>query len=199
MPDIDRQGTFSGTKEWRPRSRFDAARLEAYLAAQLPDFAGPLTVRQFKGGQSNPTYLLETPARRYVLRRKPPGKLLPSAHAVDREFRVISALHAQGFPVAAPLLYCDDESVIGTPFYVMAHVDGPRDLGAAHAGRDAGRARRGLRRHERDARAAACVRSGGDRACRFRPRRELRRAPGRALVEAVPRLARPNESTRWNG
>ncbi len=92
-----------------PRSPFDAARLEAYLAARLPDFDGPLAVRQFKGGQSNPTYLLETPARRYVLRRKPPGKLLPSAHAVDREFRVISALHAQGFPVAAPLLYCDDD------------------------------------------------------------------------------------------
>ena len=63
-------------------------------------------MRQFKGGQSNPTYLLETPGRRYVLRRKPPGKLLPSAHAVDREFRVISALHAQGFPVAEPVLYC---------------------------------------------------------------------------------------------
>ena len=88
---------------------FDGARLEAYLRSHLPDFRGPLTVRQFKGGQSNPTYLLETPARRYVLRRKPPGKLLPSAHAVDREFRVISALHAQGFPVAAPVLYCDDD------------------------------------------------------------------------------------------
>ena len=81
-------------------------------------------VQQFKGGQSNPTYLLETPARKYVLRRKPPGKLLPSAHAVDREFRVISALHAQGFPVAEPVLYCADESVTGTPFYVMGYVEG---------------------------------------------------------------------------
>jgi aminoglycoside phosphotransferase (APT) family kinase protein len=81
-------------------------------------------VRQFKGGQSNPTYLLETPARRYVLRRKPPGKLLPSAHAVDREYRVIRALFAQNFPVAEPLLYCDDESVAGTAFYVMAFADG---------------------------------------------------------------------------
>ena len=84
---------------------------------------GPLTVQQFKGGQSNPTYLLETPARKYVLRRKPPGKLLPSAHAVDREFRVISALHAQGFPVAEPVLYCADESVAGTAFYVMGFVE----------------------------------------------------------------------------
>ena len=90
----------------------------------MDGFAGPIDVRQFKGGQSNPTYLIETPARRYVLRRKPPGKLLPSAHAVDREFRVISALRAQGFPVPEPVLYCADEAVIGTAFFVMAHVDG---------------------------------------------------------------------------
>jgi aminoglycoside phosphotransferase (APT) family kinase protein len=124
MPPIDRQDTFSGTKDVASALAFDAARLEAYLRSQLSDFQGPLAVRQFKGGQSNPTYLLETPARRYVLRRKPPGKLLPSAHAVDREFRVISALHAQGFPVAEPVLYCDDVNVAGTPFYVMGHVDG---------------------------------------------------------------------------
>jgi aminoglycoside phosphotransferase (APT) family kinase protein len=123
MP-IDRQTAFSGTKDVAAPLRFDAAALEAYLAAQAPGFAGPLTVRQFKGGQSNPTYLLETPAHKYVLRRKPPGKLLPSAHAVDREFRVISALHAQGFPAAAPVLYCDDASVVGTAFYVMAFVAG---------------------------------------------------------------------------
>jgi aminoglycoside phosphotransferase (APT) family kinase protein len=123
MP-IDRQAAFSGTKEVAGGLAIDAARLEAFLAARLSDFAPPLAVRQFKGGQSNPTYLLETPARRYVLRRKPPGKLLPSAHAVDREFRVISALHAQGFPVAAPVLYCDDPGIAGTPFYLMAHVEG---------------------------------------------------------------------------
>jgi aminoglycoside phosphotransferase (APT) family kinase protein len=123
MP-IDRQTAFSGTKDVAAPLRFDAAALEAYLTAHAPGFAGPLTVRQFRGGQSNPTYLLETPARKYVLRRKPPGKLLPSAHAVDREFRVISALAAQGFPVAAPVLYCDDASVVGTPFYVMAFVAG---------------------------------------------------------------------------
>ena len=97
MPSIDRQTAFSGTKEAADALAIDAARLEAFLAPRLSDFAGPLSVRQFKGGQSNPTYLLQTPARRYVLRRKPPGKLLPSAHAVDREFRVISALHARGF------------------------------------------------------------------------------------------------------
>jgi aminoglycoside phosphotransferase (APT) family kinase protein len=124
MSAIDRQQAFSGTKEVAEPLRFDAARLTAYLAAQVPGFAGPLTVRQFKGGQSNPTYLLETPQRRYVLRRKPPGKLLPSAHAVDREFRVISALSAKNFPVAAPLLYCADDAITGTAFHVMSFVDG---------------------------------------------------------------------------
>ncbi len=121
---IDRQAAFTGTKDVAAPLRFDAARLEAYLAARVQGFAGPFSVRQFKGGQSNPTYLLETPARKYVLRRKPPGKLLPSAHAVDREFRVISALHAQKFPVAAPVAYCDDAEIVGTAFYVMSYVEG---------------------------------------------------------------------------
>jgi aminoglycoside phosphotransferase (APT) family kinase protein len=124
MAKIERQVAFSGTKEVAAPLRFDAARLADYLAANVPGFAGPLTISQFKGGQSNPTYLLTTPARRYVLRRKPPGKLLPSAHAVDREFRVISALHRQDFPVAEPVIYCADESVVGTPFYVMGYADG---------------------------------------------------------------------------
>jgi len=124
MTAIDRQQAFSGTKEVAAALVLDAARLEAYLAANVKGFAGPLTIRQFKGGQSNPTYLLDTPARRYVLRRKPPGKLLPSAHAVDREFRVIEALHRQGFPTAQPILYCADEAVAGTAFYVMGFVDG---------------------------------------------------------------------------
>ena len=124
MTRLDRQATFSGTKDIAEPLRFDVARLEAYLAAQVAGFAGPLRISQFKGGQSNPTYLLETPQQRFVLRRKPPGKLLPSAHAVDREFRVISALHAQGFPVAAPVIYCDDPAVTGTAFYVMSFVAG---------------------------------------------------------------------------
>jgi aminoglycoside phosphotransferase (APT) family kinase protein len=124
MQKLDRQIAFTGTKDVAEPLRFDPARLEAYLAKNVPGFSGPLTVKQFKGGQSNPTYLLETPARRYVLRRKPPGKLLPSAHAVDREFRVISALHAQGFPAAEPVTYCADDSVAGTAFYVMGFVAG---------------------------------------------------------------------------
>ena len=124
MTTVDRQQAFSGTKEAAPALQLDAARLQAYLANTIEGFAGPLSVKQFKGGQSNPTYLLQTPARSYVLRRKPPGKLLPSAHAVDREYRVISALSAQGFPVAAPLVLCNDDSIAGTAFYVMSFVDG---------------------------------------------------------------------------
>jgi aminoglycoside phosphotransferase (APT) family kinase protein len=124
MQTIDRQVAFSGTKDVAEPLRFAPARLEAYLAREVPGFAGPLSVRQFKGGQSNPTYLLETPARAYVLRRKPPGKLLPSAHAVDREFRVIRALASQDFPVAKPVVYCADESITGTAFYVMDFVIG---------------------------------------------------------------------------
>jgi len=124
MTSIDRQQVFSGTKDAAPTLRLDAARLERYLTAAVAGFTGPLVVKQFKGGQSNPTYLLETPARRYVLRRKPPGKLLPSAHAIDREYRVISALHGQDFPVAEALAYCADDSIAGTPFYVMDFMDG---------------------------------------------------------------------------
>ncbi len=124
MSILDYQDAFTGTKDVAAPLRFDTARLETWLAARVPEFSGPLAVRQFKGGQSNPTYLLETPARRYVLRRKPPGKLLHSAHAVDREFRVISALYRQNFPVPEPIVYCEDAEVVGTPFFVMSYVDG---------------------------------------------------------------------------
>jgi aminoglycoside phosphotransferase (APT) family kinase protein len=120
----DRQEKFSGTKEVSEALRFDEARLADYLAQQIEDFARPLRVRQFKGGQSNPTYELTTPNRKYVLRRKPPGKLLPSAHAVDREYRIIAALYPTGFPVAKPYVLCEDESIIGTAFYVMECVEG---------------------------------------------------------------------------
>src|SRR5690242_21130897 len=121
---VDRQQAFTGTKDVAAPLHIDAARLSDYLARNIPGFAGPLALKQFKGGQSNPTYLIETPARRYVLRRKPPGQLLPSAHAVDREFRVITALDREAFPVARPQLYCDDPAVVGTPFYLMDHVEG---------------------------------------------------------------------------
>src|SRR3954471_3969298 len=124
MTSIDRQAAYTGTKEVAAPLRIDVARLESYLTANAEDFEGPLRVKQFRGGQSNPTYMLETPERKYVLRRKPPGKLLPSAQAVDREFKAISALYPQGFPVAEPILYCADESIAGTAFYVMSYVEG---------------------------------------------------------------------------
>jgi aminoglycoside phosphotransferase (APT) family kinase protein len=109
----------------RDAHRFDVGRLERYLAARLPGFAGPLAVvRQFEGGQSNPTYYLGAASGEFVLRRKPPGPLLPSAHAVDREYRVIAALRGSGVPVPEARLLCEDPAVIGTPFYVMSYVPG---------------------------------------------------------------------------
>ncbi|ADG12277.1 aminoglycoside phosphotransferase [Caulobacter segnis ATCC 21756] len=114
----------SGTKPVDPRHAIDEVKLAAWLEANVEGYAGPLEVRQFKGGQSNPTYQLVTPTRKYVLRRKPPGKLLPSAHAVDREYKVISSLNKADFPVAKAYALCMDEDVIGTIFYVMENVEG---------------------------------------------------------------------------
>ena len=100
------------------------ASLADYLQAHVPDFRGPLRAAKFKGGQSNPTYLLDAASGKYVLRRKPPGKLLASAHAVDREFRVLGALAGSAVPVARPLHLCTDDSVIGSMFYLMSYVPG---------------------------------------------------------------------------
>lgn len=115
---------FVGTMPVQEKHRFDEASLARYLRAHVEGFSGDLTVTQFKGGQSNPTFMLNAGGKRYVLRRKPPGKLLPSAHAVDREFKVLSALHGTDVPVARPYVLCTDESVIGTMFYVMDCVEG---------------------------------------------------------------------------
>ena len=123
----------SGTREVREAHRFEEQSLLDYLSSHLQGFKGPLSVSQFKGGQSNPTYLLEAASGRYVLRRKPPGKLLKSAHAVDREFRVISALYAAGFPVPAPMLLCEDEEVICTPFFPHGISRGAHLLGSRSA------------------------------------------------------------------
>jgi len=118
------QDDFIGTMPVPERHRFDTASLERYLHEHVEGFSGKLEVEQFKGGQSNPTFLLKGQNRRYVLRRKPPGKLLPSAHAVDREYRVITALHRAGFPVAKTYCLCQDDAIIGTAFYVMDYVAG---------------------------------------------------------------------------
>jgi aminoglycoside phosphotransferase (APT) family kinase protein len=121
---MDRTEANTGTRDVAERLRFDELALSRWMQAHVDGFRGPLSVSQFKGGQSNPTYRLDSPSGAYVLRRKPPGKLLPGAHAVEREFRVISALGAEGFPVPRVHALCEDEAVIGTPFYVMDLVDG---------------------------------------------------------------------------
>jgi aminoglycoside phosphotransferase (APT) family kinase protein len=112
---------FSGTKPVAEQHAFDTGALQAFLEQRLPGFAGPLTVEQFKGGQSNPTYKLVTPDRSYVMRSKPgpAARLLPSAHAIEREFTVMKALHSSGVPVPQMHLLCEDESVIGRAFFVM--------------------------------------------------------------------------------
>ena len=102
----------------------DTTKLQAYLEAQIPGFSGTLTAEKFPGGQSNPTFKLSAGGEHYVLRRKPPGELLKSAHAVDREYRVISALQDTDVPVARTFCLCEDEDVIGSMFYVMEYMDG---------------------------------------------------------------------------
>ena len=121
---MDRTEANSGTRAVPERLRIDEAALANWLSEHVEGFSGPITLSQFKGGQSNPTYRIDTPGRSYVLRRKPPGKLLPGAHAVDREARVMAALGGTGFPVPDIFGSCEDQGVIGTPFFVMEMVEG---------------------------------------------------------------------------
>jgi aminoglycoside phosphotransferase (APT) family kinase protein len=115
---------FTGTMPVLEKHRFATDRLGAWMAEHVAGFRGPLEIEQFRGGQSNPTFRLTAGGKRYVLRRKPPGKLLPSAHAVDREYRVITALAATDVPVAKSHALCLDDNVIGTAFYIMDYVEG---------------------------------------------------------------------------
>jgi aminoglycoside phosphotransferase (APT) family kinase protein len=121
---IDAQTAFTGTIVPEGDDRLDEARLTPWFVANVAGFTGPLSVSKFKGGQSNPTYRIDAPSGPYVLRRKPLGKLLPSAHAVDREYKVQAALSATGYPVAKQYGLCTDDAVIGSWFYVMGCVDG---------------------------------------------------------------------------
>jgi aminoglycoside phosphotransferase (APT) family kinase protein len=117
--------SLTGTEPLTSQQGIDLARLEAYLRYRLPDCPGAMEISRFRGGQSNPTLQIGFDGKpRYVLRKKPNGKLLPSAHAVDREYRVLTALRETGIPIASPRLLCDDESVVGTMFYVMDYVEG---------------------------------------------------------------------------
>ena len=118
------QTAFSGTIDVPEKDQLDLGRLGAWMADNVTGFSGPITLRKFAGGQSNPTYRIDAASGAYVLRRKPFGLLLPSAHAVDREYAVIAALHPAGFPVARPYGLCLDDAVIGSAFYIMGMVDG---------------------------------------------------------------------------
>ena len=124
QPAIDAEKAFTGTVEPEGEDHLDEKRLTAWMEAHVEGFEGPLSQAKFKGGQSNPTYRLDSPSGSYVLRRKPFGALLPSAHAVDREFKVQSGLHSTGFPVARQYGLCTDDTVIGSWFYVMGMVEG---------------------------------------------------------------------------
>jgi aminoglycoside phosphotransferase (APT) family kinase protein len=114
----------TGSTETEPTGWFDTERLEAWMAREVDGFEGPLDVEKFPGGQSNPTFKLTSPGGQYVLRRKPPGKLLKGAHAVEREYRIISALGPLGFPVPRTFGLCEDNEVVGTPFFIMDMVEG---------------------------------------------------------------------------
>ena len=122
MTDLETQ--FAGTQEVLEQHRFDTGNLRDYMAGNVEGFSGDIELRQFKGGQSNPTYRIDAGGRSYVLRRKPPGELLPSAHAVDREYRVITALGPTDVPVPRTYCLCEDTEVIGTAFYIMELVEG---------------------------------------------------------------------------
>ena len=124
VPPIDAQAAFSGTVVPQGNDRVDEVALAAWMTEHVAGFEGPLQALKFAGGQSNPTYRLNATSGSYVLRRKPLGPLLPSAHAVDREYKVIAGLHPTGFPVAKPFGLCTDDSVIGSWFYIMDMVEG---------------------------------------------------------------------------
>ena len=119
-----RQSDFSGLKNADDLNSDDLLRLDGYLQSRLPNFEGISSIKQFKGGQSNPTFLIKSVNKNFVLRRKPPGNLLKSAHAVDREYKIIKALKKVNFPVPETHILCTDESVIGTIFYVMEFLQG---------------------------------------------------------------------------
>lgn len=114
----------AGLRERAAQTHFDTDKLLGWMYENIPSFSGPLSIQQFAGGQSNPTFLVTSPEQRFVLRRKPPGKLLPSAHAVDREFRVLQALKDTDVPVAHAYALCEDADIIGSAFYVMDYVPG---------------------------------------------------------------------------
>ena len=183
---------FIGTRPVSDKHAFDTAALTAWLEKNLEGFAGPLTVEMFKGGQSNPTYKLVTPGQSYVMRSKPGpvAKLLPSAHAVEREFAVMRGLHGTDVPVPRMYCLCEDESVIGRAFYVMEFMQGRVLWDQSLPGMTPPRARRNLRRDEPRHLRAAQREVRGPGPGRLRQARQLLRSPDRPLEQAVQGLHR---------
>ena len=182
---------FIGTRPVSEKHAFDLAALTAWLEKNLPGFAGPLAVEMFKGGQSNPTYKLLTPARNYVMRSKPGpvAKLLPSAHAIEREFAVMSGLHGTDVPVPRMHCLCEDESVIGRAFYVMECMEGRVLWDQALPGMTP--AQRGEIYDEMNRVIAALhTVKFAERPGRLRQAGQLLRAPDRPLEQAVQGLRR---------
>ena len=190
---------FTGTKPVAASHAFDVAALQSYLQAQLPGFAGPLSVEQFKGGQSNPTYKLVTPGVAYVMRTKPgpAAKLLASAHAVEREFRVMHALAATDVPVPTMHLLLRGRGGDRPRVLRDGVRAGPRAVGPGAARHEPRAARRDLRRDEPRHRRAAQRRCRGRRPRRLRQAGQLLRAPDRTLEQAVRRVGHRDD--RFDG
>ena len=196
-----RQGAeYIGTMAVQEKHRFDEQSLARFMAAHVAGFVPPLTVEQFKGGQSNPTYRLTDGAgRRYVLRRKPPGKLLPSAHAVDREFRVISALNKTDVPTPQGLRAVRGRQRGRHGLLHHGVLRRPGAVGSAAAGGAEGGAARHLPGQVRRAGPPARGRLRGPRPRRLRPAGQLRGAPDLALGQAVQGVGDRDASRRWTG
>ena len=180
--------------EVRANHRFDEARLEKYLAEKMPGFRGPLEVVQFAGGQSNPTFMLRAGDARYVMRKKPAGTLLQSAHQVEREYRIITALANTDVPVPRTHLLCEDSSIIGTPFFVMDYVEGRIFIDTLLPGSEPRAARGHLRFDERDDGAAAQGRLQRGRASATTA---ARRRTSSVRSRAGPSSTRPRSSIRF--
>ena len=170
---------------------FNQSTLEAWLAREIESFRGPLAVRRLSGGQSNPTFLLATPDRNYVLRKKPDGALLPSAHAIDREYRVMRALERTDVPVPRMLGYCDDTNSYWGRILRHGARRGPDLLGSDPPGFVARRSGSRLRSDEQSDRGAAQRRSDGHWPRRLRPAGALYRAAGRTLEQTISCLRNP--------
>ena len=173
----------------RAPHRFDQAALERHLGTHVPDAVPIQAVSQFAAGQSNPTYLIEGPEKRFVLRKKPPGTLLPSAHMVEREYRILAALAGTDVPVPQVHHLCEDTEIIGTAFYVMDHVDGAVDQDPAWPALGPGERGRGLPLDGGRAGAAARGRLARFGSRRLRPRGQLHRPPDPPLERPVRRFA----------